>query len=239
MACLLQILPDGGPLYAETNIHSWIAEPYNALSSLAYLFPAFFWIIRLKGNYKNFSFLSSCLPFLIAGGIGSTLYHAFRTSPYLLLMDVLPIAIVTLMVSIYFWVKVFNKWWQVFFILIPFFLSRYFVYKFISSGDGLSDYPVQRQTVINISYFISGIMIFLPALILIFRNNFRHYFSLVVSCLFFMLGLGFRETDSWGIMAMPMGTHWLWHISTAMGCWFLGAYLYLLRKDETEESRLI
>lgn len=231
MTLLFQPLPDGGPLYAETNMHSFIAEPFNAISSLAYLIPAIFWMLRVKSSMKDFPFLVSCLPFLVAGGIGSTLYHAFRTSPYLLMMDVLPIAIVTLMVSIYFWIKVLNKWWQVFFILVPFMFSRFFIFRFISSGE-IPELQVDRQTAINISYFISGVMIFLPAMILIFRKKFLHSFPLVASCLLFILGLTFRETDSWQIASMPMGTHWLWHVSTAAGCWFLGEYLYLLRRDE-------
>lgn len=228
---LFSILSDGGPIYAETNTNFWIVEPYNAISSLAYLLPVIFWLVKLKGNFRTYPFLISCLPLLAAGGIGSTLYHAFRSSPFLLFLDVFPIALVTLMVSVYFWIKILPKWWHIFLILIPFFLSRYFIFRYISGGHAMG-FNADRQTAINISYFISGVMIFLPAVILIVRDRFNHFLPLVISCVLFILGLIFREVDSWNLSVFPMGAHWLWHISTAAGAWLLGDYLYMLRQDE-------
>lgn len=229
------LLNDGGPLYSETDTSYFIVEPFNALSSLAYLIPAVYWMRRLKGRYGEYSFFTSCLPFLVLGGIGSTLYHAFRNSPYLLYLDVLPIAVVTLMVSIYFWIKVLPKRWQIVFVLVPFFLIRYFVHTSLASGR-YSGSEVSVQTIINISYFITGTMIFLPALLLMIRLKFRYATYVVLSCLLFMLGLFFREADTWDYSVFPMGTHWLWHISTAAGTWVLGFFLFKLRKQELEQA---
>lgn len=230
---ILQSLSDGGPAYAETNTDSWIVEPFNATSSLSYLVPALYWILKLKGRYKEFLFLSSCIPFLILGGIGSTLYHAFRSSAFLLYLDVLPILILTLMVSIYFWIKILPKFWHIIFILVPFFLLRYFIYTIFKTGIFMGQ-EVEMQRLINVSYFLSGTMIFLPALILMIKLKFQNALYLLLSCLLLILGLLFRELDSWKFSFLSMGTHWLWHISTAAGSWFLGKYLYSFREKEIE-----
>lgn len=234
---LIQQLPDGGPVYAETNTDVWIVEPFNALSSLAYLVPAIFWALRLKGKFKQFSFLFTCLPFLLLGGIGSALYHAFRSSAFLLYMDVLPIAILTFMVSIYFWIKILPKLWHIVFILIPFILVRYIIYSILSSG-AFRGKVIEGQMIINISYFISGLMIFLPAILILIKSKFHDGLFIVISCVLFMVGLLFREMDLWGLLIFPLGTHWLWHIATAAGSWFLGEYLYRYRKREIEKESL-
>jgi len=237
MLLLNEVLADGGPIYSETNTKFFIVEPYNAISSLAYLFPAFYWFVKLKGDYKKYPFLIACLPLLLLGGIGSTLYHAFRTSSFLLFLDVFPVAIVTFMVSIYFWVKILKRWWYVFFVIIPFIFARYFVFTILSSHTDFG-FNATRQTAINISYFISGVMIFLPALILLLKNRFKNFIPLVTSCVLFILGLLFREIDTWNSI-LPMGTHWLWHISTAAGGYFLGEYLFKLRSLEMHTDPII
>lgn len=225
-------LPDGGPVYAETNLQLDIVEPYNAFSSLAYLLPALFWMFQIRGRWKDFSFLVSCLPFLILGGIGSTLYHAFRNSSYLLYLDVFPIALLTLCVSIYFWLKVLPKWWQIFLVLIPFILSRYIMYLFLRGEFGETELGL--QTAISISYFITGVMIFLPSLLLMKRLPLSKSYPAVLSCLLSILGLLFRELETWNPSILSMGTHWLWHISTAVGAGYLGLFLYNLREKELE-----
>jgi hemolysin III len=232
MYFLIDNIPtDGGPVYAETNLQNWFVEPFNAISSLAYLVPAFYWWRKLKGRHFEFAFLSFCLPFLVLGGIGSTLYHAFRNSVLLLYMDVFPIAVVTLMVSIYLWIKVLPKSWFIVFILAPFLYSRYVIYGVVSSGLFLGK-PVSAQTVINITYFITGTMIFLPSILLLIKYKFENWSVLVTSCLLFILGLTFRRIDDWDWGFLYMGTHFLWHISTAAGSWMLAEYLYRLRKRE-------
>lgn len=228
-------LPDGGPFYTETNMRFLIVEPFNAISSIAYLIPAIYWGVKLKGRYKHFAFLALCLPFLFLGGVGSTLYHAFRNSTYLLFMDVFPIMIVTILVSVYFWIKILPKWYYVVLVLLPFAIARYLMYSILSSGSFQGE-RVSTQTAINITYFITGVMIFAPALILMIRQKFKNAIYIVVSCLFFMLGLFFREADSWCVNWLSMGTHWLWHISTAVGTWILGVYLYRLRRQEIENG---
>jgi hemolysin III len=53
-----------------------------------------------------------------------------------------------------------------------------------------------------------------------------------------MLGLLFREMDTWAPI-LPMGTHWLWHIWTAAGGYFLGEYLFRLRNSEMKPHQVL
>jgi len=214
-------MPDGGPVYAETNLHSLIAEPWNAISSLAFLVPVIYWAIRLKGKYKEYPFLTICLPLLFAGGIGSTLFHAFRYSRYLLWMDVLPIAILTLLVSIYFWYKVLPKTWMVAVIVIVSVAIRFLLFsrRFLT---------LEGHITVNIAYFITGFMIFLPSLIILIKSRFLGVWQLTLACLFFIISLTFRQIDNLEPPLLPMGTHWLWHVTGAVGSWLLGNYLYII-----------
>src|SRR5688572_16196872 len=103
------ILPDGGGQYAETNLNHFIVEPWNALSSLFFLIPAIYWGLKIRKNIRENSFIAFCVPLLTLGGLGSTFFHAFRSSPLLLWMDELPILILTLSVSAYLWQKIIRN----------------------------------------------------------------------------------------------------------------------------------
>lgn len=218
-ALLIQIstsLPDGGVIYAETRLDRFIVEPWNAYSSLAFLIPVIYWALKLRGQYRENLFLTICMPLLALGGIGSTVYHAFRSSRWLLMMDVLPIAILTLAVSLYFWWRVLPHWGYVMLVIAASLLLRFTAFDML-----------QGQAAINMAYLVNGTTLFLPALLLLAKTRFRGWNDIVLATLFFILALVFRKIDDrfeW----MPMGTHWLWHICTSVGVFFLAEYLYLI-----------
>jgi len=70
---------DGGPTYTETHLDRFIVEPWNAASCLSFILIVAYWVVRLRGQYRQYLFLTACLPVLLMGGIGGTLYHALRT----------------------------------------------------------------------------------------------------------------------------------------------------------------
>ena len=160
-----------------------------------------------------------CMPLLILGGVGSTLFHGLRLSPYLLMMDWLPIVLLTLAVSIYFWYRVLPKWWQVVLVVLGFILMRVVLYKFIKGAAG-----------INISYFINGVNMFVPALILLRQTHNAHAKWLVYAILFFIAALMFRQVDLWRVDILPMGCHWLWHVFCGVGAFALSTYLVKIAK---------
>lgn len=209
-------LADGGPWYHETDLDHFIVEPWNAWSSMTFLIPAILFLIKLRGEYKKHAFISFlAVPLLILGGMGSTLYHAFRSSQAFLLLDFLPIALLTLSVSIYFLWRITRKAWLVAAIVLATFGLRFLIWG-----------RVEGHAAINISYFITGSMIFIPAIIFMVRTKFFALRTLLLSIASFALALYFRFADEMAEPLLPMGTHWLWHIFCAFGAWYLGLYLY-------------
>jgi hypothetical protein len=148
------------------------------------------------------------------GGIGSALFHGFRAHPFFLYMDFVPIAVLTLGVSIYFWVKILPRWWYVLIIVAISIVLRFVGFAY-----------TQGQSAINLSYLNTGLMIFIPALVYIFLTRFYAVRYLVWAILFLGLSLVFRMMDDWGLSFPAMGTHWLWHLFSATGALMLGEYL--------------
>lgn len=218
-------LPDGGGFYAETNTAYWIVEPWNAISSLSFWLPVAYWFWKIKGRYRDYGFLSACLPLLFLGGLGSALFHAFRSSPILLMMDVLPIMALTIAFSLYLWLQILD-WWWVLVVLLVYFLIQVFVFHFFNAQS------------INIGYFMRGVMMFLPAVLLLQGLRYRYANYLFWGGFYFALALLFRFLDKDFTPIMYMGSHWLWHISTAVGAYYLGSFLYNYASLRNEEQQL-
>lgn len=209
-------LKDGGALYAETNLDYFIVEPWNALSSLFLVIPAVYWAIKLKNRYRDFPFIACCIPLLFLGGMGSTLFHAFRASPFFLYLDVLPAALLSFTLGIYFWKRVSGNWWLAGGMALFIILCRLLV---------SSHFP--SHTAANLSYALTGMFIFVPLIWLLYRTRFGGSQLIFMAILFFAISLFFRETDAWEVQVFPMGTHFLWHIFSAAGAFYLAEYLYL------------
>jgi|SRR3989344_1335509 len=78
------------PVYCEQIIEGIIAEPFNAISNIAFILSGICSIALLK-KYKAKSNILWFLPFNIFSiGLGSTLWHTYRTPPTLI-MDSIPI----------------------------------------------------------------------------------------------------------------------------------------------------
>lgn len=215
-------LHDGGPLYAETNLDQFIAEPWNALSSLVIVAPALYWLFVIRKDLKNYGFLLFCIPFLLLGGMGSTLFHAFRSSPWLLHLDVYPIVALTFFISAYFWSKVFKSTGLALLLIVGVGLFTYSLFSFLSS-----------HTAINLSYLIRGTALFLPIILVLSRSGYAGVRQVIISVVLFIVSLVFREIDARAsLQFLPMGTHFLWHVFSGLGAFYLGAYLYRVRNYE-------
>lgn len=210
-------LPDGGGIYAETNIDDIIVEPWNALSSLFLIVPSAYLLLKLRGSYRRHPFLMFCALLLALGGLGSTLYHALRNSPLFLYMDVLPALLLTLSVGAYFWYRVLKNGWIVALIMGGSVLLRFWL---------LINLPNPLST--NLSYLVSGIVIFVPTLLLLFATRFRQSHLIVAAISLLAVSLLFRRLDKELIDVFPMGTHFLWHIFSAAGAFFLAEYLHYI-----------
>ena len=210
-------LPDGGPLYTETDLSHFIVEPWNAISSLAFLIPAIYWFFRLYKQPKENWFLLYCSFLILVGGLGSTLFHAFRANKFFIVMDFLPMAIATFSLAIFFWYKLLKKWYLVLAIVPPSFAMRYFIFNNLGHHNS-----------INASYFLSGTLFFLPLLLILVRLKFKYWGYAFAGLLSFAIALFFRQIDAWDPPVISIGTHFLWHLAGAAGCHFLAAYVYEL-----------
>ncbi|MEM7040791.1 MAG: ceramidase domain-containing protein, partial [Bacteroidota bacterium] len=214
------IPPDGGPLYCETPatyIHG-VAEPWNAWSSLFILLPALYFLFKLYGQYREYAFLTVCIPLLILGGLGSTLYHANRDSTFFLYMDVVPTALLFVSISFYLWWKVLDNIWAVLLLIL------------IGTGLSVLTYVAfSGQLATNIAYVIRGTLFFVPVIVLLRRTNYRAAALILGGIAFFCLALVFRAVDGAAEEILPMGTHFLWHVSTGIGGLLVAEYLYRMK----------
>ena len=215
-------ITDGGPWYAETHItDNLIVEPWNAISSLAIAAPALYFLWKIRKAPLKHGFLLWCTPLLLLNGLGSTLFHGFRASGWLLMMDWLPAMLVSLSVTVYFWVKVLRKWWMAVFTVGLFIFLR-MVISHYSSG----------AFAINLSYTITGIAFLVPVLLILRKYEYAKATSIVFSVVCFILAIYFRRADKEFTHIIPFGTHFLWHIFTGVGAWLLADYLYFIRNRE-------
>lgn len=213
---------DGGPWYAETHITDQIiVEPWNAISSLAIAAPAIYFLWKIRKNPMQFKFLLFCIPILFLNGIGSTLFHGLRSSQYLLLMDYLPALVLTLSITVYLWYKVLPSWWLVIFTVGPLFGLRFLAMNYFSGAFGM-----------NLSYIIGGIAFLLPFILILKKHQYQKGLNIFIAISCFILAIYFRGADKEFTNIVSFGTHFLWHIFTGIGAYYLADYLYFLRKTE-------
>ena len=219
---------DHGPMYNEFVHDTLIHEPWNAYSSLFFFIPVIFWLIYLRGKYRTYGIITALLPLLFLNGLGSTLFHAFRASNWFLLLDWLPAALMTLILSIYFWYRVTQKLWKAIGVVGVFYILAFTMVKILSQQTGLSG-P-------SIGYFFTGAAFLVPVIIDLKRNQWKHAGLYVVSLFCLVLALLFRILDypspnpfAW----LPQGTHFLWHVSSSLAVFSLGFYIY----KTTNENR--
>jgi hypothetical protein len=226
-------LPDGGPRYTETPPDPYaldappIAEPWNAVTASFFIFIVAAWAWRLRGRYRLYPFLCCCMPILLTGGIGGTLYHATRLSRIFFLLDVVPISLLGLsgaaFIAIRFWGR--KRWW-----LVPAFALFYI------AANGLFFRivrPVDRVWAINLSYASLAVVVLTPIGLLLLRTRFRYGGWVVAAAISFAIAWFFRLVDLDIATYLPMGSHWLWHTFGAITTALIVEYFYLVEGERT------
>ncbi|WP_020471794.1 hypothetical protein [Zavarzinella formosa] len=218
---------DHGPFYIETPDEirrlepypGWVAEPWNTVTGFFFVLIVLVWVWRLRGRYREYPFLSMALPLLFVGGVGGTLYHGLRNWTGFFLLDVVPIYLLGLMVSLYLWIRLGPKLRYLFGILA--------VLGFLQL---LGHWKLPHHWAINMSYAGLAIIILSPIVIVLIRTKFRDVGWIVSSLACFGLAWLCRIADTWRPPLLPMGTHWLWHTFGALTTIFLIEYLYRIAK---------
>jgi hypothetical protein len=227
-------LADGGPRYTETPADPLapdapiIAEPFNTITAALFIVIVGIWAWRLRGRYARFPFLCCCLPILLAGGIGGTLYHALRNSMFYFLLDVIPISLLGLAAAVYmanrFWG---GRWW----VFLPAALAFYIGLNgliFVAMGT------VDSHLRINLSYASLAVVVLTPIVLVLIRTRFRHGSWIAAGAIAFVIAWFFRLWDQKAGPYLSMGSHWLWHTFGAISTALVIEYFY---KVEAENSQ--
>ena len=216
-------LADGGPIYTETNLEHWVAEPFNALTALPFLFLAVYWFWRLRGRYREFPFLTANLLLLAVGGVGGTVYHAFRGSSVFFLMDVLPIGIIALALAVFFWFAVLPQRWMLLPVVLPFFLFHRYVARY---------FPPIFPT--RVFYAVLAVLVIVPLFLALRADQYRDGHLVGGTIGLFAVGLFFRSFDPYAGPYLAIGTHFLWHTFSVVAVSMLS--LYVMRFSERRRA---
>jgi hemolysin III len=237
LSCLAQTTrpPDGGPIYVETDLQRLIAEPFNALSALLFIVIVIYWLIRLRGRYRRYAFLTACLPLVLIGGVGGTVYHAFRAHRVWLVMDWLPIVLLSFAICVYLWLRVLRRFrWLVLLILPGVFLLQRSLFLAVRAEH----LPIHWA--INLSYSLLAVIILTPTAIVLWRTRCAHAHWPLLAVMCFVGAILARAFDRQLASLLPMGSHFLWHLLGAGAAQCLALYLYHLgplpgRAERTQE----
>jgi hypothetical protein len=233
-ATLPDRLRDFGPRYKETPADPYapdapsVAEPFNAVTAAFFVLLVGVWAWRLRGRYRRFPFLMSCLPVLLAGGVGGTLYHALRTSPVYFLLDLIPILLLGLAGAVYLTVRLGRRYGAARVALIA--AGVIAVTAFVNGGLRLLPNALGTLQV-NLSYATQAVLILIPLGVTLARTRFRYagYVFAGVGC--FAVAWFCRLVDLSHLNPLPMGSHWLWHTFGAACTQFVIEYFYRVERD--------
>lgn len=217
---LYQNPPDGGMLYAETNLRNVFPEPLNAITSCFFLVIAIYWTVQLRGKTKQHLFLSAAIALLYIGGIGGTIYHGLRQWRFFIMMDWLPIMLLCVAAGVYFLGRV-TRWYYAVAFVVLYAAFQFFARKqMIENGD--------IQLFININYAVLAAMVLLPVLAFLITTKFNDGRWVGFALLAFIAALSCRVADGWHIF--EWGTHFLWHTFGAVAAFCMFQYIYLINE---------
>lgn len=218
---------DRGPLYTETPVDvragqsftGLVAEPWNAGTAFLFVLIVVYWLVRLRGRLKDYPFLAVTLPLLLVGGAGGTLYHGLRSWVGFFLMDVVPIYLLGLAVSVYWWVR-----------LGPRVRHLLVMVGVLALLQLLGHWQLPHAWAIQLSYAALAMLILIPLGLVMIRTGGRHWTWVATSFVSFGIAWFFRIADTWDPPLLPTGTHWLWHTFGALTTFALSEYVFLIER---------
>ena len=226
---LFQVPPDGGVLYAETNMREFFPEPLNAFTSVFFLLLAIYWTYKLRGKGKQHTFLSIALVLLYIGGIGGTIYHGLRQWSFFIMMDWLPIMLLCVMAGVYFLARV-TKWYYA-----ALLVAAYIAFQVVARETMITQ--GYTHIYLNINYAILACIVLFPVLAFLTVTGFRNGRWVWYAFVAFLLALTCRVVDMW--YWMETGTHFLWHVFGAVAAYCMFRYIYLVNETELIAPQVI
>lgn len=214
--------PDGGMLYAETDLHHLFPEPLNTITSCFFLAIAIYWTVKLRRKFRQHTFLSIAVFLLYIGGIGGTIYHGLRQWRFFIMMDWLPIMLLCVAAGVYFLGKVTRWYYAVGFVVLYVGFQLFARNKMADRGD--------MQLFININYGVLAGMVLFPVLAYLIATKFTYSKWVGFALLAFVAALTFRVTDGWQLT--EWGTHFLWHTFGAVAAFCMFQYIYCINEKQ-------
>ncbi len=212
---------DNGPIYRETFAAIFPVEPFNTYSNLIFLIVALYFAVRTRLDFRQYPLIVFSLPLLLVGFVGGSLYHATRADRLWLVMDFMPIIVLTLAAG-YFFLRQFFGMLTAYAFMLGGFLLICRLYHFLPKSGAYFFF----------GYSLLAAQIFLPALIHAAKKGWANSASLFAALAAFAAAITFRQLDS-ALPAdlFPMGTHFLWHILGG-----ISVYSLMLHISKIEES---
>jgi hypothetical protein len=189
-------------IYCERIAPGLLSEPFNAATNAA-IFIAAWWAwrdARRAGGPNREIWLLIML--MVAFGIGSTLFHTFANT-FTRWLDILPIGA---FIAAYLWV----------------YLRRVVVASAATTWIGVVLFVLAAALARQFPGILNGSLIYAPALVLVVTLGVFHWgralaerASLLASAGVFVAALFFRTVDTVMCAALPIGTHFMWHLLAA------------------------
>lgn len=234
-------MPDRGPRYQETPRDPYspnapiIAEPWNAVTAALFIGIVVFWGWRLRGRYRDYPFLTCCMPILLAGGVGGTLYHATRSSAVFFWLDVVPISVLGLAGAVFMAIRFWGGrgWWFVPAVVAFYVAVNWLMFQVVGP---IPSYP---HLAVNITYASLAVVVLLPVGLVLISTRFRYAGWVVAAVVSFAIAWFFRLVDSEIGPVLPMGSHWLWHLFGAIATALMIEYFYLVEGENLQREKVI
>lgn len=208
---------DFGPIYTETDLSRFPVEPWNTASNLIFLLIIIYFAWTTRLSFKRYPLIVISLPILLVGFVGGTVFHATRSNRIWLVMDYMPIMILSLLASMALLKELLGSWIKAFGIGAILFIGVRLIFAY-------SELPIGFR--ISIGYTSLALMIILPAIFVSKKEDWRGIGYILSSIIFFGFAITFRILDSTKIL--PMGTHFLWHLLGGVSVFCLIKFLYVI-----------
>lgn len=209
------------PVYCEPALFNGLFEPLNVLSNIIFIILGILLFNRVKRKSVN-SFLSKVFPVLfVAIGIGSTLWHYFR-SDLSFRFDVTPvIVLITLHVACY--AKVVGK------TVIEKLLLFLSVFAFLSIGLLLkAQYEYWLFNYNGVLYIAIWFYYMFVWLYSLFTYKLRQKSMPLIMALFTLAILA-RQADMLSCETFGFGSHFLWHLFSAVALFLFSEFLLVFK----------
>jgi hemolysin III len=210
---------DMGPIYRETDFSHFPVDAWSTWSNIAFLLIFGFWMYRIAPSMRRHRFLALCLPLLLAGYVGGTMYHATRSHVGWMLLDTLSIMALCLCAAVHFWRRVRVGWAA---------LTGAVAGPIVFMGLLrllVKPLAVPREVEMGLGYLAVAIPIMMPITVRAGRRPLTDRLLVLGAIASFMTALLMRYIDfHLTTPLLPMGTHWLWHlfgaVATHLLIWF-------------------